>query len=114
MTNFIQNIDPEMVAKMRSTTSEGDSNTVPLETIDSKTNQTAQENLKIQTDPSKCWKCTRKVGLLGFKCHCKYVFCSKHRHAIDHDCTFDYKAMQQNKLKNDLHECKGDTLRDRV
>jgi hypothetical protein len=52
----------------------------------------AAEPRKDQTDKTKCWKCNRKVGLTGFECRCLYVFCSKCRHAEDHDCDFDHKS----------------------
>jgi hypothetical protein len=45
-----------------------------------------------------CWECKRKVGLLGFACKCDYVFCSKHRYAEEHKCSFDYKKQQAEKL----------------
>eukprot|EP01132_Coremiostelium_polycephalum_P002511 gene2511-3109_t len=48
---------------------------------------------KVQTDTTKCFSCSKKVGLLGFKCRCDYVFCSSHRYSDKHDCTFDYKAV---------------------
>jgi len=52
-----------------------------------------------QTDTMHCWNCRRKVGLLGFRCRCNYIFCSKHRHADQHNCTFDYKALNRAKLE---------------
>lgn len=45
-----------------------------------------------QEDKTKCWLCGKKVGLTGFECKCNYIFCSKHRHAEDHDCDFDHKG----------------------
>ena len=45
----------------------------------------------IQTDPSRCWSCRKKVALLGFKCRCDYIFCASHRPPETHHCTFDYK-----------------------
>jgi len=45
-----------------------------------------------QKDKTKCWACSKKCGLTGFECRCGYVFCSKHRHAEDHDCDFDHKG----------------------
>lgn len=47
---------------------------------------------KVQEDKTKCWKCTKKCGLTGFECRCGYIFCSKCRHAEDHDCDFDHKG----------------------
>jgi len=51
-----------------------------------------------QSDTSRCWSCKSKVGLLGFRCRCEFVFCSRHRHADQHSCSFDYKAMNKAKL----------------
>ena len=39
----------------------------------------------------RCTVCNKKVGLLGFTCKCKLLFCSEHRAAEDHACAFDYK-----------------------
>jgi len=51
-----------------------------------------------QQDVSKCWVCKRKVGLLGFKCKCDFVFCSHHRYADQHTCLFDWKAQNKTKI----------------
>jgi len=59
-----------------------------------------EENVQqTQVDPSKCWQCKRKVGLLGFKCKCNYVFCSQHRYSDTHSCPFDYKTQARNLLE---------------
>eukprot|EP01069_Polyplicarium_translucidae_P007292 Polyplicarium_translucidae@DN3085_c0_g1_i4.p1 len=51
-----------------------------------------------QEKKSRCWKCNKKVGLLGFECRCGYVYCGAHRHADLHDCDFDYREMQRQQL----------------
>jgi hypothetical protein len=38
------------------------------------------------------------VGLLGFECRCGYVYCSGHRHAADHSCSFDYASFDRERL----------------
>lgn len=40
--------------------------------------------------------CQKKLGLLDLqlKCKCENVFCIKHRHFKNHNCTFDYKKNQ--------------------
>lgn len=43
-------------------------------------------------------RCRKKVGLTGFKCRCGQLFCGTHRYAEAHDCSFDYKTMQREKL----------------
>lgn len=47
---------------------------------------------------NRCTVCNKKVGLIPFTCKCNdsFKFCSKHR--LDHDCTFDYKKEQLDKL----------------
>lgn len=49
---------------------------------------------------TRCQVCRKKVGLTGFKCRCSStaVFCGQHRYAEAHDCCFDYRKMQQEKI----------------
>jgi hypothetical protein len=49
---------------------------------------------------TRCQVCRKKVGLTGFKCRCSpcAVFCGQHRYAEEHNCAFDYKGMQREKL----------------
>jgi hypothetical protein len=60
----------------------------------------------IQTNPHSCWICNKKIGYLGFKCKCDYIFCGTHRHFSDHNCDFDYKKYDREKLvkKNNYGE----------
>ncbi|CAH9062999.1 unnamed protein product [Cuscuta europaea] len=39
-----------------------------------------------------CWKCKKKVGVMGFNCRCGYAYCGSHRHPEVHDCSFDFKG----------------------
>lgn len=50
-------------------------------------------------DRSRCFFCCKSLGLLGIKCRCEHYFCSTHRHADKHNCTFDYKSHHQQQLK---------------
>ena len=47
---------------------------------------------KKQVNTSRCFACNKKIGLLGFKCKCEFVFCATHRAEDKHSCAFDYKA----------------------
>ncbi|VAH30261.1 unnamed protein product [Triticum turgidum subsp. durum] len=51
--------------------------------------QAAQEPPKPPSN--RCLSCRKKVGLTGFQCRCGGTFCSMHRYADSHECTFDYK-----------------------
>ena len=55
----------------------------------------------IQAAKDQCWKCEKKVGYLGFTCRCTYTFCGVHRHFIEHNCDFDYKSMERERLKKE-------------
>jgi len=57
-----------------------------------------EKTLPKQERKDACWKCEKKVGYLGFTCRCTYVFCNQHRHFSDHNCTFDYKTLERERL----------------
>lgn len=58
-----------------------------------------EEERRVQADTSRCFACSKKVGLLGFRCRCDYVFCSTHRYSDKHNCSFDYKKLAQTQLQ---------------
>eukprot|EP01110_Echinostelium_bisporum_P011031 TRINITY_DN46_c0_g1_i1.p1 TRINITY_DN46_c0_g1~~TRINITY_DN46_c0_g1_i1.p1 ORF type:complete len:167 (-),score=14.83 TRINITY_DN46_c0_g1_i1:117-617(-) len=86
----------------------------PSTTSDSTLTQPSQdqptETKRTQADTTRCWSCSKRVGLLGFKCRCDYVFCSTHRYSDKHECPFDYKAMQKANLEKANPVVKGDKL----
>jgi hypothetical protein len=47
---------------------------------------------------NKCNKCNKKIGLIVFDCKCKKNFCAIHRYSETHDCIFDFKQYEINKL----------------
>jgi predicted nucleic acid binding AN1-type Zn finger protein len=51
-----------------------------------------------QIDKSKCFQCSKKVGLLGIDCRCSMTFCNLHRMPEDHSCTVDYRKLGREKL----------------
>jgi hypothetical protein len=53
----------------------------------------ADDGPEKQTDPGRCWSCTKKIGLTGFKCRCGHFYCNSHRYSDQHNCAFDYKKM---------------------
>lgn len=58
----------------------------------------------LQSDIEHCWKCKKRVGLLGFGCKCGYKFCGKHRYYDMHDCCYDIKKSKDD-LRNKLSKC---------
>jgi hypothetical protein len=69
-----------------------------------------QNERRIQADTTRCFSCNKKVGLLGFKCRCDYVFCSTHRYSDKHECSFDYKSMAKAALTKANPVVKGSKL----
>jgi predicted nucleic acid binding AN1-type Zn finger protein len=46
-----------------------------------------------------CFVCKKKLGLLGFKCKCgDNQFCAQHRVPELHNCSFDFKQEQRERL----------------
>jgi len=56
---------------------------------------------EVEKTKNRCHSCNKKVGLLGFVCRCEGTFCSKHRHADEHKCMFDFKLFEREKLRRD-------------
>ena len=48
---------------------------------------------KPKKNKKRCHFCSKKLTLAGrFECRCENVFCSQHRLAHEHECTFDFRA----------------------
>jgi hypothetical protein len=49
---------------------------------------------------SRCSICNIKVKLNYYECKCdeKKKFCSEHRYPFNHNCSIDYKKINENKL----------------
>lgn len=58
----------------------------------------------------KCQMCKKKIGLTGFECRCGKLFCSTHRYADIHDCTFDYKEDGREKIRKANPTCTDDKI----
>lgn len=48
---------------------------------------------------NRCYKCNRKLGLYGIECRCKYIFCNMHIYYNEHNCNFNYKSYEKNRLE---------------
>jgi hypothetical protein len=60
-----------------------------------------------------CAMCNCKLGMFSYPCKCKQKFCASHRHNFNHNCTFDYKNLEINKLKTKLNgqECRPEKIK---
>ena len=56
---------------------------------------------EIQGDKSRCFKCNKRVGLLGVECKCCLVFCNLHRMPESHECQIDYRKLGKEKLSKE-------------
>lgn len=59
---------------------------------------------------NRCLSCRKKVGLTGFKCRCGGTFCSMHRYADSHKCTFDYKQAGRGQIAKQNPLVKADKI----
>jgi len=55
--------------------------------------------------------CNKKLGLTGFDCRCGGQFCSLHRYANEHNCTFDYKELGQNEIRKNMPVVQAERVR---
>ncbi|OQS05245.1 urease accessory protein ureG [Thraustotheca clavata] len=55
----------------------------------------------VQKNKRKCWTCKGKIGLSAITCRCGYTFCTRHRYAEEHKCTFDFRRQAKRKLEEE-------------
>lgn len=55
--------------------------------------------------------CNKRFGLIPFECKCGLKFCAKHRHDFDHNCTYNHKLDDENKLKKILIGIKPEKIK---
>jgi len=47
----------------------------------------------------RCFTCNKKLGIGGFLCKCNNKYCSKHRYSFEHNCMFNHKQHEKDKIK---------------
>ena len=72
----------------------------------------AVEEKKEPVKPKRCQHegCKVKLMLADFPCRCKSFYCSQHRFAENHKCTFDYKAVGKDILTKQMPTVIGSKL----
>jgi len=53
----------------------------------------------LQKNKTRCWTCSRKVGITGIDCKCGFIFCGTHRYPDEHNCRYDHKGNHQKVLR---------------
>jgi hypothetical protein len=66
--------------------------------------------------PKRCQgeNCKAKLHLTDFACKCEGWFCSAHRHAESHKCSYDFKAQGAAGLEKALVKVTADRMANRV
>ncbi|RWS12328.1 AN1-type zinc finger protein 6-like protein [Dinothrombium tinctorium] len=59
---------------------------------------------------TRCTKCKVNVGVIGFPCRCGGIFCSVHRYANEHNCTFDYKEHGAEEIRKNNPQVVGEKI----
>ncbi|KAJ6818516.1 zinc finger A20 and AN1 domain-containing stress-associated protein 8-like [Iris pallida] len=65
---------------------------------------------KPKDGPSRCNTCRKRVGLTGFNCRCKNIFCATHRYSDKHNCPFDYRTEARDAIAKANPVVKADKL----
>lgn len=92
-------------------------NTTINPTQTSKENQNnGCKNIKLpKKKRNRCAQCRRKLGAFGgIECKCGIIYCTKHRYADEHNCTFDYKAENKQILTKLNPRIVRDKMKDRI
>lgn len=63
---------------------------------------------------NRCQVCNKKVGLLGFSCKCEGLYCAAHRHAEQHNCSYDFKKRGLNILEKKMIKVESDKIHNRL
>jgi len=73
--------------------------------------ETPSDAPKIQKKKkTRCTKCKINVGCIGFPCRCGGIFCSTHRYANEHCCTFDYKEHGAEEIRKNNPQVVGEKI----
>ena len=86
-------------------------------TMDSTTSSSSSEfvkKMKTQDDRTRCFQCSKKVGLVGVECRCGFVYCGAHRYAEKHNCTFDFKTFDRSNLTKNNNKVVAQSLEDKL
>lgn len=67
-----------------------------------------------QEKKHRCKSCNKKLGLLPFNCRCGDFYCSQHRHAEEHNCSYNYRAAGQQQLATTNILVQHDKLESRI
>ncbi len=54
-----------------------------------------------KTKRKRCYICRKKLGIIPMQCRCNHYFCSFHRYIDEHQCPYDYKTEEREKLRRD-------------
>lgn len=82
-------------------------------TVDPVQEESSSPTNEKKKSKNRCCKenCQKKLGLTGFQCRCGGLFCSLHRYANEHQCTFDYKEMAQNEIRKNMPVVQAERVR---
>ena len=74
--------------------------------------EAAKVSLPVAERPKRCQgqDCKAKIVLSDFACQCNKFYCSSHRHAENHSCSFDYRNAGTKGLEKNLVKVVADKL----
>jgi len=101
-------LDMDMLLKMLN-----QQNGLQVRTLDEDEKPVSDNTKKKEEEPVKPKRCQHdgckvKLMLADFACRCKSFYCSQHRFAEAHKCSFDYKAVGKDLLTKQMPAVVGE------
>merc|ERR1719193_516320 len=94
---------PEHGGPMETTTGEGGSSSSPSPT---------RGGARKPDGKQCCHTCGKKLGISTmFDCRCGFIFCSKHSYSEEHDCEFDYREFEKQRVRENNPVVRGEKIR---
>jgi len=100
--------DMDMLLKMLN-----EQNSLEVKTLDADEtppNKLEEKKEEIPVKPKRCQHdgCKVKLMLADFACRCNSFYCSQHRFAEAHKCSFDYRAVSKDILTKQMPTVVGE------
>ena len=76
------------------------------------TTPVSEEDIKkVKIEVCEFSKCRKKLTLPSYPCYCGLYFCPLHIPAEKHNCQYNYRNQQKQKLKEELQKVEAEKVR---
>ena len=68
----------------------------------------------VQEKRHRCKSCNKKLELIPFNCRCGDYYCTQHRYAEEHNCSYNYRELGYQQLSTTNILVQNDKMKSRV